>query len=154
MLVVARICWFSFVFLHFKPRNLRQNKLIPSTFSLKAFLFGSFIHSNNSFVANSCKIFTITRKLGSHRLYGWLRSIVQSYLIYMLCPICYFVRFAGSTLEKCFRKEGMKNFHGVNQRRAKIPKILKRKKNFSFFKGRLPFDRFSWIANRTQHIPI
>ena len=56
----------------------------------------------------------------------------------MLCPICYLVRFAGNALEKCFRKGGLKNFYGVNQRRAKISKIKEKTKNlenFCIFQG-------------------
>ena len=81
----------------------------------------------------------------------------------MLCPICYPVLFAGNVLEKCFRKGGMKNFHGVNHRRTKNPKIKKKKKkkeekrrkkkknleSFFYFSRVPPPCRFSWIANRT-----
>ena len=67
---------------------------------------------------------------------------------------CYLVRFAGSALEKCFHKGGMKNFHGVNhggQKSQKEKKEEKFGKIFSFSKA-TSFGRFSWIANRTQHI--
>ena len=48
----------------------------------------------------------------------------------------------------------MKNFHGAYQRRSKIPKIKKQQKNLeNFFHFlRVPFGRFSWIANRIQQI--
>ena len=69
-----------------------------------------------------------------------------------VCPICW------NRFRKVLSQMGIKNFHGVNQRRPKIPKIKKTeekfRKIFSFSKGTTPFGRFSWIANRIQHKKI